>query len=406
MTIVVTVGDKAVVGEMARLDAGEIGHISEMVTEAAKLDTFCAGWGAKGAALAEASKDESPEFPVVRVEEGWSRSRRLWTADVIESIAEQTNRLAPVGHLGHIDDDKVATAFPDPQTTWFGAITKIEPSKQEDRKGEMVKAIYLAGYNLPGAKIRGYIKANAVRGISWWGDGEQVPIPGKGIQVKGFRLRALDWARKLAEGMPTSGVVAIASEMEGTTVGDKALSQVTPEEFKQENPNGYALLVAQAVAEKDTKIGEMETDLQAAKVETDKLAEIRKLLKVKDGEDILAAIAAVMSKLGDKARETLDAALDKVLAEKVPDEAQRKLVRRLLPVGEMESKLADANGEDAAKLVGEMVTSAFDKDDMIKEIVSEMSPPVIRKREELRGGQDDSQGKTNPYINRERVTLS
>jgi hypothetical protein len=34
-------------------------------------------------------------------------------------------------------------------------------------------------------------------------------------------------------------------------VGDKALSQVTPEEFKKENPNGYALLV-QAVAEKDT----------------------------------------------------------------------------------------------------------------------------------------------------------
>jgi hypothetical protein len=57
--------------------------------------------------------------------------------------------------------------------------------------------------------------------------------------------------------MPTSSVVATVKEMEGDKM-DKALSQVTPEEFKKENPNGYALLVAKATAEKDAKIGEME----------------------------------------------------------------------------------------------------------------------------------------------------
>src|SRR3954471_13950259 len=160
----------------------------------------------------------------------------------------------------------------------------------------MVKVAYFAGYNLPGAKVRTYIKTKAVRGISWWGNGDQVVIPGKGVEVKGFTLKALDWARKLAEGMPTSSVVATVKEMEGDKM-DKALSQVTPDEFKKENPNGYALLVAEATADKDAKIGEMEAAAEVVKPKLTLLEKACQLLGVEKPEDILTKIEEVKSKV-------------------------------------------------------------------------------------------------------------
>jgi len=404
MGLVVSVGsDKSLVAEMRELDSGEVGYVAEMVTDAAKLDTFHPGWSAKGRAFAEAAEDDKPSFAVVRVEEGWSRNGKLYNAEFMDSIAEQTNSLEPVGHLGHIDPDKVSTAFPPPQTTWFGAVAKTEPSKAKERLGQPVKAVYFAGYNLPGAQIRTYLKTKAVRGISWFGRGDHVQVPGKGAEIRNFALLALDWARKGSEGMPTSSVVAIASEMEGSKVADKSLAQVSPEEFKTENPNGYALLVAEIEGKSTDTIAEMEQKLDAAKKESDLLAEIRKTLKVGENDDLLTVIANTMSKLGAKAKETVDQLLDKVLEEKVPDEKTRLLVKRLMPVTEMEAKATDVDDEGAEKIVSEMVEDTFNKDDMVKELVSEQAPPVIRRREDLRkGGSGD-----NPYIGeRARVTLS
>lgn len=399
MGLTVSLGnDKTILGEMT----GEVvGSIAEMVTDANKLNAFDPSWGAMGAALAAAAEDDKPEYAVVRVEEGWSGSRRLWTGEQLESIVSQTNTLQPVGHLGHIKDEDAATEFPEPQTTWFAAITKKEPSQQKARLGEMVKVAYFAGYNLPGAKIRTYIKAKAARGISWWGKGDQVVIPGKGVEVRNFDLKALDWARKLAEGMPTSSVVATVKEMEGDKM-DKALSQVTPDEFKKENPNGYALLVAEATADKDAKIGEMETAAEAVKPKLTLLEKACQLLGVEKPEDILTKIEEVKSKVGERATATVKASLDAILAEKIPGEgedveAKRALVKRLIPIGEMESAVADKTEEDAKKYIGEQIDEKFEKDDIIKGVIGEMQPPVIRRREELRQGGDG--------IKRERVTL-
>jgi hypothetical protein len=71
----------------------------------------------------------------------------------------------------------------------------------------------------------------------------------------------------------------------------------------------------------------------------------------------------------------------------VPDEKTRKMVRRLLPVGEMELKAAEAQDADAANaLVGEMIEGAFNSDEQIQELVSEMAPPTVRRRDENNGG--------------------
>lgn len=409
MGLIVSIGsDKKTMGEMTTGEE-EVGFIAEQVMDADKLDTFHPGWGAKGAALAAEAGDTEPhkvKFAVIRVEEGWSGSKRLWDGNELDSIVAQTNALEPVGHLGHIPDDQAAFSMPEPQTTWFGATVKTEPSKQKDRMGEMVKVAYFAGYNLLGARVRTLIPSRAVRGISWWGKGEQVVIPGKGVQVKGFKLLALDWARKGSEGMPTSSVVATVREMEDDKM-DKALSQVTPEEFEKENPNGYALLVAKVTADKDAKIGEMETKVAEGETAKTLLAKACEMLGIDKPEDIETKITELRSRVGDKAKATLKAGLDAILLEKLPgaeNADKRALVARLLPVGEMETKVADTADQAAAdKLIGEMVDASIDKDDQIKVVIGEQQPPAIRRREELRGSTDEDL--KGAGVKRERVRL-
>jgi hypothetical protein len=401
---------KTVTGEMVAVEEAEVGRIvGEMITEPAKLKDlgFSDEIVAKATTMKEATSDENPEFPVIRVEEGWSKSRRLWPAKEVNRIVDQTNSLEPVGHLGHIPDDEMDTAFPDVQTTWLGAYAKDEPSQLKERVGEMVRVAYFVGYNHKGAKIRELIKAKAVRGVSWWGRANHIPIPGRGVEMRDFDLLTIDWARKNSEGMPSSSIVAIAGEMEDSKMAEVDLAQVTPEQFKKDNPNGYALLVSELDAEHKKTVGEMEEKVKDGEAAVDELGSIKKLLKVEDGKSALDTVTTLMSRLGAKAAELVKAELDKVLGEKIEDEGHRQIVRDLLPVGEMEAKAADATDEEAAKkLVGEMVDTAFDTSDSIKLLVGEQAPAAVRRREELGSGHGDGQKKNRYVTERSRVTVS
>lgn len=400
--------DKELTGEMIG-GSGEIGHIvGEMLTDPAKLADF--GFSdamiQRAGSLRDAASDDHPEYAVVRVEEGWSGNGRLWPAREIDSIVKQTNELEPVGHLGHIPDDEEGTSMPDPQTTWFGAIAKNEASEQKDRVGEQVRVAYFAGYLLPGAKIRMFLKTRAARGVSWWGRAHQVPIPGRGVEMREFDLKTIDWARKGQEGMPTSRVLAIASEMKGTDM-EVDLAQVTPEQFKAGNPNGYALLVSEVEAAHKTTVGEMEEKITEGDAAKEELGKIRTLLKIDGDKSPLENITALLTRLGTKAKALVEAEVAKLINEKIgEDEDQRALVKRLLPVAEMTDKAADAEDEDAAKkLVGEMVDKAFNEDDVLKTLVGEQQPPVIRRREELNRNAGGSSLETNDYVTPERVQV-
>lgn len=399
--------EKTIAAEMVG-GSGEIGTlVGEMVTEPTKLKDF--GFSDdivnRAASIKAALEDDKTEIAVVRVEEGWSRSGRLWPATEIDRIVAQTNELEPVGHLGHIPDDEESTSMPEPQTTWVGAIAKTEPSKLKGKVGEMVRVAYFAGYNHPGAKIRGIIKARGVRGISWWGKANQVPVPGRGVEMRNFDLLALDWARKLSEGMPSSTVVAIAGEMKGTDMAEVDLAQVTPEQFKEGNPNGYALLVKEVEDKHKDTIGEMTAKVEQGDAAQTEIEELRKVLKIDKDKPLLETVTSLMSRLGDKAKELVKAELDRILGEKITDEKTREVVARLVPVGEMESKVADESDPEAAKkLVSEMVDEAFNKDDAIKTLVGEQAPVNVRRREDLQreGG---SSLENNDYVTRERVTV-
>lgn len=416
MGLVVSIGDNhgktgftpGVLGEMT-VDSHELGYVAEMITDPAKLDSFIPGASAKAKALAESAGDDKPEFPVVRVEEGWSNNRRLWDAEELGRIAEQVCELEPVAHLGHMKEEDIATAFPAPQTTWLSATTKVEPSKLKTRLGEPVTVFYAAGYNLPNAQIRTYLKSRAVRGVSWLGFGQEIAVPGKGVQIKGFKLKALDWARKHAEGMPGTSVVAIASEMNGGTVSDKALSQVTPEEYKNENPNGYQLIVIQAKAESETLVSEMEGKIAKAEKDQTLLGQVRAALGISDDADPLTAIATAMKRLGEEARVTYEKLLDRELLKRIPGDdddsvKNRVLVRRLVFSTEMIDQLKDVTDEAAAdKLVGEQVERQFNEDDVVKNLISEQTSPVIRRREELRG---TGEGKKSDYLSESTVQVN
>jgi hypothetical protein len=301
--------------------------------------------------------------------------------------------------------------MPEPQTTWIGALAKTEQSQQKDRAGEMVRVAYFAGYNHPGAKIRTIIKARAVKGISWWGRAHHVPIPGKGVEMREFDLKALDWARKLAEGMPTSGIVATVREMEGTM--DKELSAVTPEEFKTANPNAYMLIRKEVEDEHKDTVAEMQTKVDEGDKAKTLLTKVCEALGIDNADGVEDAVKALKSKVGERAKGLLDAGLAAILAEKVPGDPEqdesvkekRALLGRLLPVAEMESKVADCKDDEAAKkLVGEMVDEAMSKDGVIKSVIGEMQPPSVRRLDELRGsGTNDK----NEYVGeRSRVTVS
>jgi hypothetical protein len=117
-------------------------------------------------------------------------------------------------------------------------------------------------------------------------------------------------------------------------------------------------------------------------------------------------------KVGDKAKATVATHLESILKERIPGEdddadviAKRALVRRLLPVAEMETKVSDVKEDEAKEKIGEMVTSAIDSDSVIKAQIGEQAPPVVRRREELRSGDKLDSALKSYGVERERVTL-
>ena len=340
-------------------------------------------------------KDDSPEFPVIRVEEGWSKNGRLWTGDVLRDIAEQITSTQPVAHLGHIPVDKQATDLPDPQTIWLGAVTKTEPSIQADRKGQNVTVLYAKGYNLPNAKIRGFLKAKAVNSTSWSGQAQLRQIPGKGVQVVKYLLSSLDWSRKGSQGM-SAQFLGLAAEMAADNDKEKGnkveidWSKVTVEQIKTENPSLYAVLVAEMAKEKDEEIETLQEQVATADADADLLAKIREAVGADADADVLAVVGDLMTKSKEIVKGSLKKHLDKILLAKVPNETSRNAVLALLPAAEMETKLpTEGTDEEIEAAVSEMVDEAFDKNDVISKLVSEMSGSghtLSARRQELGAG--------------------
>jgi hypothetical protein len=307
------------------------------------------------------TKDDAPQFPILRVEEGTSNNGRVWDAAILEDVAEQINRMEPVGYLGHIKPEDDGYAFPKPQTIWLKAVTKKEGAKT---------VLYTKGYNFPNADARMYGPLGVTREASWRGKAALQALPNGMKRVTKFVLESIDWSRKGKAGM-SARLVAIATEMEGSDkVDPKDIAALTVADLTAHNPNLIELIKRDATVEQQTRISEMEQEAEQAKDGLTLLARVRETLGLKAEDDPVAAIVSAQEELDKINRRTLHERLADILSKKVKNESARKTVLRLLPVSEME------NLDDAA--LEAKVVASIDSDDEIKAIISEMEQTPVR----------------------------
>lgn len=313
------------------------------------------------------SKDSDPRFIVVEIEETErSGSGRIWPGEIVRSIAEQVNKKLPVGHLGHIDEKEVGTAFPDIQAMWLGAVV-------QHKAGKLVARV--KGYLLPESKARGYAEIGVLNEVSVYGDSTMVREKG-GLRVKDFILESIDFARKGRGGMPTR-VVAVTSEMSegGKSVESKDIAALSVAELREHAPLVVQEIERTVKEPLETTIGEQTAAVAAAEPKVSAFDEICKALGIKEGENPVEAIVALMDRVEGAAKERIKSVVDKAL-EKVAgkDARTQSLVRRL--VGEQitdEFKDADAEDDDLEEKVEKRIGEMVEADEDVKAIVGEMS---------------------------------
>lgn len=311
-----------------------------------------------------AGDDPDPKFATYIIEGGWSKSRRYYGPQVLDSISEQINNASEqiVGYQGHIPPDQVSYAFPDIQFRWVKA--KIQAG------GEKAKLLVKA-YLLPGSKAREYVERGLKVPISISGAADFRPIKG-GAEVREFDLESIDMARPRKAGMG-GRLVGVTSEMEGgTQVDGKEIAALSEDDLKAHNPLLVKKLQEDVKTPLETRITEMEGEKTAADEQATLISKLREALGINEDADILEVVGATMAELRKSTVKAREAILDGVLIKRFKDETQRGLVKRILAT-EMENTEFPDESDDAAKLkITEMVNSAIDNDESLKALASEM----------------------------------
>jgi hypothetical protein len=323
--------------------------------------------------------DADPRFATFVIESGWSKSKRLWGAELFQSVAEQINHHTEplVGYMGHIRPDDDPYIFPEIQLQWLGA--------RLIQSGEKAK-LAVKAYVLPDSKARDYMKRGLARTVSWRGKVAQEPFE-RGVRIKNFLIESIDLARPRAAGMSAQMVGALTSEMEtdngGITVKPEEIAALQENELRAHAPNLVTQIEASARKAVEVKVGEMETEVAAVKpLMLNSIPELRKLLGLADDVEPLKVLEMAISQIKQASKTVKDALLATVLDKKLKggDESQAKLVRRLI-ASEMGDFNVTGNAEADEKTVSEMVNSIVDSSDDMKVLVSEMqeapaAPPV------------------------------
>lgn len=315
--------------------------------------------------------DDDPRFATIVIESGWSKSNRLWPAEIFENVAEQINNDADepiVGYIGHITPDDDPYAFPDINFRWLRA--RIQ------RSGDKAK-LAVKGYVLPGTKGRSYLEKRLARTFSWAGKAAQMPHE-KGVKVTQFQIKSIDLARPRSAGMSARLVGALTSEMEegGNSVKPEEIAALQENELRAHNP-GLATAIEDAARKPlQEKVTEMENDQKKQEPVKALFPQLRSLLGLNDDADEITVVQAAVTKMKEEGKSLRESILDKVLDKRLKggSDTDRALVRRVL-VGEMESRdvKLTGNSEEDEKSVSEMVTTIIDSDESLKASVSEMA---------------------------------
>lgn len=333
------------------------------------------------------ANDDDPMFVTVEVESGWSKSRRNWKPEHLKKVVDKVNAHRMAGNLGHplLDPKSHERDFPIPQVAWVVA------SMRESGGRSVAK---FKGYVLKTAQARELLKLGLIDGVSIFGDSRMKPVK-DGYEVISFEPETIDFARKGKSGMQ-SRILALTGEEEplkgGWNVEPREIASLTVDEIKTHAPLVHKAIVDEALEPINVKVGEMETTISTMKPEVDVLGEIKKLLKLEDGENPVEKLANFITRVEETATSEIKAFVHELVTKKVKTERGQQLLRRL--IGEMESTGFSFSSEyegpltdDLKKKITDDFTAKVDGDDEIKELVGEM---VSSATDDRRGGSGGS----------------
>lgn len=326
-------------------------------------------------------KDSDPQFVTIAIESGWSRSKRLWHPAILKSIADQVNKKKPVGYKGHMKPEEVASKFPEPQTVWLGATTATQGDKT---------VLWVKGYNLPTASVRGLLEHDAVNSVSVFGQSKMKAVKG-GYEVIDFDLESIDWSRKNQSGM-SAKVMAVTSEMDlkgGNRVEPKDITALSEDELRAHAPLLVAEIERKAISPLNEQIGEMTTKVGELQPEVDILVKVKELLGLSEGENVVEKVTNLLSQIEDVSASEIKAYIKEAIAKKVKTDRGQALVARL--VGEMHTEYDGQALDDAlkAKIDGDL-DARIEEDEILKSVVGEMVSFTDDKGEGKNGNQGGS----------------
>jgi hypothetical protein len=311
--------------------------------------------------------DDDPMFVTVEVKSGWSRSKRNWKPEHLRKVVDKVNKERMAGNLGHplLDQKEYERAFPLPQVAWCTATMEGD------------KAVF-KGYVLKRSEARDLLRLGLIDGVSIFGDSRMRPVQG-GYEVISFEPETIDFARKGRSGMQ-SRIVSLTGEQSpgrGENVEPKDITAISEDELRTHAPLLVKEIERKAVEPVEAKVGEQATAIAELKPEVDLLGEIKKLLKLKDGENPVEKLAAFIEDVESAGKEEIKSFVHNLIEKKVKSTRGQALVKRL--IGEMhteyEGPLTDElkskietdfserveGDEDIKSLVGEMVTDEEDE---------------------------------------------
>jgi hypothetical protein len=305
--------------------------------------------------------DDDPLFVTVEVEAGWSRSKRNWKPEHLRKVVDMVNKDRMAGNLGHplLDPKSYERDFPLPQVAWCSATM------------EGSKAVF-KGYVLKKAEARELLKLGLIDGVSIFGDSRMKPVQG-GYEVISFDPETIDFARKGRSGMK-SRVVSLTGEHapgRGDEVDAKDIAALSEDELRTHAPLLVREIERKAVEPVETKVGEQTALVAELQPEVDLFGEIKKLLKLKDGENPVEKLASFIEDVEAAGRDEIKSFINSLVEKKVKSTRGQALVKRL--IGEMESEFDGPLTDDLKKDITAKFDEVVEGDADIKSLVGEMA---------------------------------
>jgi hypothetical protein len=233
--------------------------------------------------------------------------------------------------------------------------------------------LWVKGYNLPTASVRGLIENEAVNSVSVFGNSKMKAVKG-GYEVIEFDLESIDWSRKNQSGM-SAKVMAVTSEMEsegGKSVEPKDITALSEDELRTHAPLLVAEIERKAVAPLTEQVGEMTAELAEVQPEVDTLGKVKELLGLTDGENIIDKVTALMSQIEDASASEIKAYIKEAIAKKVKTDRGQALVARL--VGEMHDDFSGELNDEMKTQIDTALDEKIEGDEILKGIIAEMAP--------------------------------